>query len=98
MALDLFYEQPQYNAGMDIRHQIDEPFTTSIAPYTVAFLGVKDDATHLFGTGILLQVGDKHFIVSAAHVLDFATIHQINVRVGYHVNGSTPFSLSGAGI
>ncbi len=41
-----------------------------IGAVTVPFYTEQHGRTMLFGTGVLLQVGDKHFIVSAGHNFD----------------------------
>jgi hypothetical protein len=36
---------------------------------TVAIVVANKPAVHLFGTGILFQIGDARFIITAAHVI-----------------------------
>jgi hypothetical protein len=52
-------------------------YAPEISRTSVGMLVYHDDAPSVNGTGVLLQIGDLRLLVSAAHVLDFMSIHKI---------------------
>jgi hypothetical protein len=48
-----------------------------ISRSTVSIYGYHQNAVHQNGSGVLLEIGEKHFLLSAAHVIDFTSIHGI---------------------
>jgi hypothetical protein len=50
---------------------------TEIDRYTVALYACQGERICVNGTGVLVQVGEKYFLVTAAHVLDFTIFHDI---------------------
>ncbi|MBN9519493.1 hypothetical protein J0H58_13380 [bacterium] len=51
-------------------------FTEIIQPSTIPISREVRGQLDQFGSGVLLEIGDKSFIVSAAHVLDWAALHE----------------------
>src|SRR6266404_691507 len=47
---------------------------------TVAIVVAKRPAVHLLGTGSLFQIADRHFVVTAAHVIRLA--HEYDRTIG----------------
>ena len=59
----------------------------------MAIYGYHENAVHLNGSGVLLQIVDMHFPLSAAHVIDFASIHKVPYILSPAVQGEEPIPL-----
>jgi len=59
------------------RKRFTEECTPSIARATVPMLAFQKDTLVSGGSGTLVQIADRHFLITAAHVIDYATIHNI---------------------
>src|SRR5262245_35449551 len=57
--------------------QVVDACTADMGLCTIPFFGVQDDIPTQCGTGVMLQIAEQHFIRSADHVADIATIHNI---------------------
>jgi hypothetical protein len=57
--------------------QVYEASALEISRATVSIYGYHQRAVHQNGSGVLLKIGDKHFLLSAAHVIDYTAIHGI---------------------
>jgi hypothetical protein len=89
------------NAASDeikLRMKVEQEAVSSISLCTVPIFGKQNDLPVLNGSGVLLQIADKHFLVTAAHVLDFATIHKIPYYIGAWQQGALPIYLGGMGV
>lgn len=75
------------------RHIVDtsspELFRSSIALFSI-----RDDKPHPLGSGVLLQVADTHFLVSAAHVFDAIAIHDGTCCIPSGAGQGTPIHLN----
>ena len=49
---------------------------------TIPFYGWVNDQPVQNGTGVLFRLGDVHFVIAAAHVLDYPAIHNIPYMTG----------------
>lgn len=82
----------------ELRDRIARDALATVLPCTVPILGKQNGVLILNGSGVLLRIGDKRFLITAAHVLDFATIHRIPYYVGAWEQGARPVSLGGMGV
>ncbi|MBI1901016.1 MAG: hypothetical protein HYS13_07885 [Planctomycetia bacterium] len=46
-----------------------------VTKYTVCIYAHQQNRLQVVGTGLVLRIADKHFLMSAAHVLDFTFYH-----------------------
>jgi hypothetical protein len=60
----------------DFRVRIAEECRQQIARSTVPIFGSQDDKPVENGSGVLFSIADRYFLITAAHVIDFATIHK----------------------
>jgi hypothetical protein len=67
-----------------------------IQRHTIAFFGEQNGRQLQCGSGVLLEVGGRHFILTAAHVLDLHSQHKIPVWVMPDEIGKKVVSLDGA--
>lgn len=77
------------------RNRIANEATPRIAGCTVPLFGLQDGAPIQNGSGILFAIAEKHFLFSAAHVLDYCTIHRFPYFIGAARDGERPIALSG---
>ncbi|MCE9562125.1 MAG: hypothetical protein K8U57_08725 [Planctomycetes bacterium] len=63
---------------------------------TIAFFGEKNRQQLQCGSGVLLEIGGRHFILTAAHVLDLHSSHGIPLWVMPDEIGKRVISLDGA--
>ena len=68
------------------RHRVMEKCSLEIARCTIPLYGFQNNRLILNGSGVLLQIADYYFLLSAAHVLDVAAIHKI-CTIGPGVQG-----------
>jgi hypothetical protein len=68
---------------------------TDTSHSTVAIYAWHEKRVHLNGSGVLLNIGDGYFLVSAAHVLDLAMIHKIGAFLSPTVLGEEPIQVDG---
>ena len=61
---------------------------TRVAESTVAIVGSRSRIVRQLGTGTLLAVADRKFVVSAAHVLHLAKEHDLTVAISPALGGS----------
>lgn len=59
----------------EFRKRLMASCSPSLALATVPIIGIQNELPVPNGSGVLLGIGECHFLVSAAHVLDVATIH-----------------------
>jgi len=67
--------------------------TDDIANSTVAFFGHQGDELKQDRTGVLLQISDDHFFITAAHYLDGITKHDIPCFIATGSDGQSPIPL-----
>lgn len=67
-----------------------------IQRHTIAFFGEQDGKQIQCGSGVLLQVGGQHFVLTAAHVLDLLLVHSIPLFLMPGEAGKKLISLTGA--
>jgi hypothetical protein len=67
-----------------------------LVKHTIPFYGVVGDVPVQNGTGVLLQIGDVCFAITAAHVLDFRTIHNITYLTSDDNGGQIPLHITRA--
>jgi hypothetical protein len=60
---------------------------------TVAIVVAKRPAVHLLGTGSLFQIADRHFVVTAAHVIRLA--HEYDRTIGISGDSNSLISVHG---
>jgi hypothetical protein len=77
----------------DFRWRVIQNGRPQIARATIAFFGWRDRPIQN-GTGVLLRIADRHFVIAAAHVLDFPTIHNIPCDVSAHDQPGPPIPLT----
>jgi hypothetical protein len=58
------------------RRRVMEQCSLEIARCTIPLYGLQDARPVLNGSGVLLEIGEHYFLLSAAHVLDVAAIHK----------------------
>jgi hypothetical protein len=63
-------------------NRITDEATPIVAASTVALYGVQNDEPVQNGSGVLLRIADAGLLISAAHVLDYATIHKFPHLIG----------------
>jgi hypothetical protein len=63
------------------RKQYAEQCSPRIANATIPLLGWQNDTLNSCGSGTLVQIGDRHFLLTAAHVVDLASIHNILLAI-----------------
>jgi hypothetical protein len=83
------------NAEFTLKHrqQLFQASNDLLTKATVPILKYVDDQLLLNGTGVFLKVGDSHFILTAAHVLDSYVHHKIPLTLGPELNGGPPIVL-----
>lgn len=64
--------------------------------HTIAFFGERDRKQIQSGSGVLITVGERHFVLSAAHVLDLHSRRHIPLWVMPDEIGKKVVSLDGA--
>jgi hypothetical protein len=64
----------------------------TVTKYTVCIYAHQDTLKPA-GTGVLLRVGEKYFLVSAAHVMDFTFYHQLQFYASVSTTPSIPVPL-----
>lgn len=62
---------------------------------TIPILAAKDDRIVPVGTGVLLKIGTKHFVLTAAHVLDLNIEHHFLFALAPVKKGDLPIPLAG---
>jgi hypothetical protein len=69
------------------RKKVVDQCTLDISRATIPFFAFHNNQVVLFGSGTLLQIADRHFIVSAAHVLDYPAVHGIPTMLSPGTDG-----------
>lgn len=64
------------------REQLFQASNNLLTKATVPILRYEDAQLLLNGTGVFLRIGDRHFIVTAAHVLDANVYRRIPLTLG----------------
>jgi len=62
---------------------------------TVAVFGHGNGVTQQFGSGVLFKIANRHFVLTAAHVVDHGTIHKIPFAISPVKPGEPPIQLTG---
>jgi hypothetical protein len=73
--------------------RVYEASAPDISRSTVSIYGYHQNAIRQNGSGVLLQIGDEHFLLSAAHVIDFTSIHDIPYLLS-PAKGTEPVALN----
>jgi len=76
------------------RKRVVKACTLEIARCTVPFFAHHNGTVISNGTGTLLEIADRHFVLTAAHVLDHATIHNIPHYLPPSANGGSLIHLN----
>jgi hypothetical protein len=80
------------------REQLFQASNEIVTQATIPIFRFDENQLRLHGTGVFLQIGDRHFILTAAHVLDSNVYHKIPLTLGSERNGGPPVLLNGAKI
>lgn len=72
--------------------KVYEAAAPNISRSTVAIYGYYQKAVCQNGSGVLLKIGDLHFLLSAGHVIDYASIHGIPYMLS-SAEGGEPVAL-----
>jgi hypothetical protein len=75
-------------------NNMNQTCAVSIANHTIAFYGEKDNKPVQYGSAVLLEIGFNHFALTAAHVIDVATVHKVPTYVGGAFGGGVGMGLT----
>ncbi len=73
---------PSPEEFLAIRQRMISECAPEIVRWTIPFYGWVNDQPVQNGTGVLFRLGDVHFVIAAAHVLDYPAIHNIPYMTG----------------
>src|SRR5436853_6983582 len=85
--------EPEFQAFLD---RMSHEGAMYLRDYTVPFFDEMEGDQLQGGTGVLLQIGPWHFILSAAHVLDLYSVENSPLYVMGSEEGATLIPLHGA--
>jgi len=80
------------------REQLFSATNGRLTKATLPVLSYVNQRLQLSGSGVFLKIGDRDFILTAAHVLDLNVFHGIPLTLGPEHNGGPPIPLNGAQI
>ncbi len=80
------------------RKQLFQASNILLTKATVPIFRYENSQLLLNGTGVFLRIGDSHFILTAAHVLDASVYRKIPLSLGPERNGGQGILLNGVKI
>jgi len=60
------------------RQQLFQASNKIVTQSTIPIFRFDENQLRLHGTGVFLRIGDRHFILTAAHVLDANVYHKMS--------------------
>ncbi|MBA4191777.1 MAG: hypothetical protein C0467_27675 [Planctomycetaceae bacterium] len=80
------------------QNRLVEEASPELTTSTIPIFRLENDLPVPLGSGVLLQIANKHFIVSAAHVLDFMAFRNTLCFIPSRAERGNPIPLSNVGI